>query len=96
MDRIEDCTRRDERSSAKLYNQENVQGTRVYRNDLRLFMILRVCRKNFRLSFLLIDAVSIDSIFYSAYNRGNTICMRRDTDDEYDNQSVVYITGRRV
>ena len=28
MDRFEDCTKRGELCSTKLYNQENVQGTR--------------------------------------------------------------------
>ena len=42
MDSFADCTERDERSSTKLYNQENVQGTSVCRNRCCLFVFLKV------------------------------------------------------
>ena len=33
MDKFADCTMRGVRSTTKLYNQKDVQGTRVSRND---------------------------------------------------------------
>ena len=38
MDEFLECTKRGERSSTKLYNQEFVQGTRVCRNDCCLLL----------------------------------------------------------
>ena len=48
MEKFADCTKRGERSSTKLYNQEFFQGTRVCRNDYCvLFTSDIIFRKNF-------------------------------------------------